>query len=133
MTLPGPPARAVLPATRIDPAVRERVAGHHRALIDEVERAVATHPVVVVGMAQNPFPRRIRRALDAAGVAHHDIDHGSYFSGWRPRTALKMWTGWPTFPMVFVQGVLVGGAEDALALLRSGELARRLSTPRLEA
>jgi glutaredoxin-related protein len=37
-----------------------------------------------------------------------------------------MWTGWPTFPMVFVKGALVGGASDLEALIASGELARML-------
>jgi monothiol glutaredoxin len=40
---------------------------------------------------------------------------------------LKMWTGWPTFPMVFVKGVLVGGATDVEALIASGELKRMLA------
>jgi glutaredoxin-related protein len=35
-----------------------------------------------------------------------------------------MWTGWPTLPMVFVNGVLVGGASDLKRLLESGELTR---------
>jgi len=35
------------------------------------------------------------------------------------------WTGWPTFPMVFVKGVLVGGAEDLARLIEKGELPRR--------
>jgi glutaredoxin-related protein len=43
-------------------------------------------------------------------------------SAWRTRNALKIWTGWPTFPMVFVRGVLVGGAEDLQRLIDSGEL-----------
>lgn len=38
--------------------------------------------------------------------------------------AYKMWTGWPTLPMVFVKGVLVGGASDLKRLLESGELKR---------
>ena len=42
--------------------------------------------------------------------------------GWRRRNALKMWTGWPTFPMVFVKGVLVGGASDLRRLIERGEL-----------
>ena len=29
-----------------------------------------------------------------------------------------MWTGWPTFPMVFVKGTLVGGADDLQKLHR---------------
>ena len=77
-------------------------------------------------MAQNPHPRRARRALDAAGIAHHDIDHGNSFSAWRQRSALKMWTGWPTLPMVFVRGSLIGGADDVIRLIDSGELARLL-------
>ena len=38
-------------------------------LVKEVQSAIAQHQVVVVGMAQNPFPRKARKALDAAGVA----------------------------------------------------------------
>jgi glutaredoxin-related protein len=40
----------------------------------------------------------------------------------RRRNALKMWTGWPTFPLVFVKGVLIGGADDLERLIQSGEL-----------
>ena len=39
-----------------------------------------------------------------------------------------MWTGWGTFPMVFVKGVLVGGASDLEKLIGSGELKRMLSS-----
>jgi glutaredoxin-related protein len=48
-------------------------------------------------------------------------------SQWRRRNALKMWTGWPTLPMVFVRGVLVGGADDLARLISSGELASMLA------
>jgi glutaredoxin-related protein len=37
-----------------------------------------------------------------------------------------MWTGWPTFPMVFVKGSLIGGFEDLAQLAESGELQRLL-------
>jgi glutaredoxin-related protein len=118
--------RPVLEEARLHPAIRDAVATAHADLIGEVAKAVATHAVVVVGMAQNPFPRKVRRLLDDAGIAHHDLDYGSYFSQWRRRLALKMWTGWSTFPMVFVRGTLVGGFEDTKRLLASGELKRLL-------
>lgn len=92
-----------------------------------MQAALAADDVVVVGMAQNPFPKRARRALDAAGVPYRYLQYGSYLGGWRRRNALKMWTGWPTFPMVFVKGVLVGGAQDLERLIASGELKRMLS------
>ncbi len=120
--------RSILPESRIHPAIRERVARHNADTVREVEAAVAAHPVVVVGMGQNPHPKRARRALDAAGIAHHDLDYGSYLGGWRRRGALKMWSGWPTFPMVFVNGSLVGGASDLIRLIESGELQRMLAS-----
>jgi glutaredoxin-related protein len=118
--------RPLLPESRVDPAIRDAIASNHRDIIDEVEGAVAAHDVVVVGMKQNPFPRRVRKALTAAGIPFHYLEYGSYFSTWRRRTALKIWSGWPTFPMIFVKGVLVGGAEDVQKLIDSGELAKRL-------
>ncbi len=119
--------RQVLPEDRVDPAIRDAMASNHRDIIDEVEAAVAAHEVVVVGMKQNPFPRRARKALTAAGIRFHYLEYGSYLSTWRRRTALKIWSGWPTFPMIFVNKVLVGGAQDLQKLLDSGELARRLA------
>ncbi|MEN9893280.1 MAG: hypothetical protein RLY78_3575 [Pseudomonadota bacterium] len=118
--------RPVLEESAIHPAIRSQVATLHTDIVQQVQAAIARHPVVVVGMAGNPFPKRARRALDAAGIAHHDLDYGSYVSGWRRRNALKMWTGWPTFPMVFVRGQLVGGASDLRALIDSGEIRRLL-------
>jgi monothiol glutaredoxin len=37
-----------------------------------------------------------------------------------------MWTGWPTFPMIFVQGSFIGGADELQRLIESGELERML-------
>lgn len=119
--------RSLLPEDRLDPAIRDTVAGHHKDIIDEVEAAVAAHDVVVVGMKQNPFPRKARKALTAAGIAFHYLEYGSYLNTWRRRTALKMWSGWPTFPMIFVKRTLIGGASELQALIDSGELARRLT------
>ena len=62
--------------------------------------------------------------LDAAGMRFAYLEYGSYLSEWRRRSALKMWTGWPTFPMVFVKGTLIGVANELKALLASGELER---------
>ena len=120
--------RNILDESQIHPAIRSKVAELHASTVREVMAATALHAVVVVGMGQNPFPRRARRALDAAGVPHHYIGYGNYFSEWRRRTALKMWTGWPTLPMVFVKGVLIGGAQDLEALIASGELKRMLGS-----
>ena len=114
--------RPILDEAHIRPAIRDTIATQHLDIIDEVRAAIIAHKVVVVGMAQNPMPKKARKALDAAGIAHHYLEYGSYFNNWRRRNVLKMWTGWPTFPMVFIDGVLVGGAADVIRLIETGEL-----------
>ena len=116
--------RAILDEAKIHPAARGKVAGHGAEIVKEVQEAIAANAIVVVGMRQNPFPKKARKLLEDAGLAFKYLEYGSYFGGWRPRLALKMWTGWPTLPMVFVNGVLVGGADDLKRLLESGELGR---------
>ncbi len=119
--------RLLLDEQNIHPAIRERVAGHHADTVRQVQDAVARHAVVVVGMQGNPFVRRARKVLQGAGIEHTYLEYGSYLSQWRVRNAIKLWCGWPTLPMVFVKGVLVGGADDLATLLASGELRRLLA------
>ncbi len=117
--------RPILPEAQIHPAVREKIASYRSDMVKEVQAAVAANDIVVVGMRMNPFPGKARKALDAAGLAYKYLEYGSYLGEWRRRLVLKMWTGWPTFPMVFVKGVLVGGADDVAKLIASGELGRK--------
>lgn len=125
-------SRKVLDDARLHPAIRERVAQNHADTVAEVQAAVAANPVVVVGMRQNPFPRKARRMLDRNGTQYKYLEYGSYLSEWRRRTALKMWSGWPTLPMIFVNGTLIGGATDLKRLLENGEFANLLSAQRLQ-
>jgi monothiol glutaredoxin len=117
--------RNILGEDRIHPSVRRKIAAYKAEVVKEVEAAVAANDIVVVGMRQNPHPRKARKLLAAAGLAYTYLEYGSYLGEWRTRLALKMWTGWPTFPMVFVKGVLIGGASDLERLIESGELGRK--------
>jgi monothiol glutaredoxin len=119
--------RSILSETHIHPAIREKIATNRADIVREVQAAICANDVVVVGMKQNPFPKKARRLLDVAGIAYKYLEYGSYLDGWRRRNALKMWTGWPTFPMVFVKGVLIGGASDLGRLIDSGELKTMLA------
>jgi monothiol glutaredoxin len=119
-------SRSILDEAHIHPTIRDVIATNQADIVREVQAAVSTNEVVVVGMAQNPFPRRARKALDNLGTPYKYLEYGSYLGEWRRRGALKMWTGWPTFPMIFVKGVLVGGAAELQRLIDSGEFSRML-------
>ncbi len=120
-------SRSVLDEAHIHPAIHQAITDNNADIVKEVQAAIAANKVVVVGMAQNPFPRQARKALNALGTPYQYLEYGSYLNQWRQRNALKMWTGWPTFPMVFVKGTLVGGASELKRLIGSGEFARMIA------
>ena len=114
--------RPQLPETRISQKALGKMERFKADVVRRVAEAVDQQPIVVVGMAQNPHVKRARKALTAAGRAFEYIEYGSYLSGWRDRLAIKLWSGWPTFPQVFVRGTLIGGNKDVRAALADGTL-----------
>ena len=95
----------------------------HPTVVNEVKQAVSSNRVVVVGMGWNPNVTRARSALDKAGIKHTYLQYGNYAGQWRQRLAVKLWSQWPTFPQVFVDGGLVGGADQTEAAIAAGKLA----------
>jgi monothiol glutaredoxin len=120
--------RQTLPDSAIHPTIRNTIASHHSNIVDEIKVAIASNAVVVIGMGQNPFAKKARKSLNAVDQAYKYIEYGNYLSKWRERNALKMWCGWPTIPMIFVKGTLIGGANDLDKLIASGELKKLLAT-----
>ncbi len=116
------PSRPDLSPPPVTAAARKAMEELHADTVARVREAVAQHPVVVVGMAWNQPVRVVRNALTEAGVEHHYVEVGNYLNRWRERLAIKLWTGWPTFPQVFVRGTFVGGSDLTLAALRDGSL-----------
>lgn len=117
-----PPKRNVLDVSKIAQPALAKMAESHADVVREVERAIGDSPVVVVGMAQNPHVKKVKQALDRAGVEYRYLEYGSYLSEWRRRLAIKLWSGWPTFPQVFVNGTLIGGEDLTVAALEDGSL-----------
>lgn len=104
--------RKTLPATKIETQALKFIANNHAKTIDEIATAIEKDNVVVIGMGQNPVVRKARKILEANKMEYTYLSYGTYFSKWQQRLAIKLWSGWPTFPQVFVDGKLIGGADD---------------------
>jgi glutaredoxin-related protein len=114
--------RPTLDEAKVHPAARSAIESYQADLLSRVKELVAKHDLVVVGMTMNPFPGRARRLLEEKGIAYEYLGIGSYLSGWRQRLVLKLWTGWVTFPMIFVKGTFIGGFQDLKRLIDQNEL-----------
>jgi monothiol glutaredoxin len=116
------PNRPRLDEKSVAPAALSAMQSFQADVVRDVQASVRLDRVVVVGMAQNPHVPRVRRALDEAGVKYTYLEYGSYLSKWKERLAIKLWSGWPTFPQVFVNGALIGGEDLTKAALADGSL-----------
>ncbi len=114
--------RSILTAENIEAEALTQISSYHETTVKEVQEAVKTNKVVVVGMKQNPVVAKARKALKEAGVEYKYLEYGSYMAGWKPRLAIKLWSGWPTYPQVFVNGKLIGGARETEAALKAGKI-----------
>ena len=118
--------RPILETQRIDPKAQAAMAGFHSDFLANVLAVVEREPIVVIGMRQNPVVKKLRKSLKSAGIDYTYLEYGSYLSKWKQRLSIKLWSGWPTFPQVFIRGTLIGGCAETEALMASGGLKKMM-------
>ncbi len=109
--------RNLLSEESIDQKALTAMTTYHQDIVEEVKQAVKSHKIVVVGMGQNPVVKQAKKILEEKGLQYHFLSYGNYFSKWKQRLAIKLWSGWPTYPQVFIDGKLIGGASDLAKFL----------------
>ena len=114
--------RPLLDVNFVDESALQKINNFYPEIIEEVKAELTKHKVVVVGMSQNPFVGKAKNLLTSKGIEFKYLEYGNYFSKWKPRLAIKLWSGWPTFPQVFVNGKLVGGYDDLVKFINQGLL-----------
>jgi monothiol glutaredoxin len=99
------------------------------ALRDKVEELIRDHPVLLFMKGTPDAPRcgfsmRVVGVLDTLGVEYGAID---VLPALEPlREATGEISDWRTFPQLYVNGELVGGADIVEEMFESGELAELL-------
>ena len=102
---------------------------------DFIQKAIGEERVMLFMKGTPDAPRcgfsaRTVSILDALGVEYGAMD---VLPDPRIREELSGVSNWPTIPQLFVSGELVGGADIAMEMFQSGELAQLLGVeqPRL--
>ena len=110
--------RKILAATHIHPAAQKFIVNNHQNIVNEVIATVEKNKIVVVGMDQNPVVKKAKKLLESHNLTYTELSYGNYLSHWKQRLAIKLWSGWPTFPQVFIEGKLIGGAAELAEFLK---------------
>jgi len=103
---------------------------------DKVEELIREHPVLLFmkGTPDSPqcgFSLRVVGVLDSLGVEYGAIDVLPALNPLREATGEI--SDWRTFPQLYVNSELVGGADIVEEMYESGELADMLDVPQPEA
>ncbi len=104
--------RPTLSENQVHSEVKQIIGNFHRDVIVNIENSIKENEWVIVGMTGNPFVIKAKKHLNAKDLNFKYIEQGSYMSQWKQRLAIKLWSGWPTFPQVFHKGKLIGGFND---------------------
>jgi glutaredoxin-related protein len=110
--------RTTLPSVQVHTEALKSITQNHSDTLSEIITTVNKNKVVVVGMGQNPVVKKAKKILEANKMEYTYLSYGNYFSKWQQRLAIKIWSGWPTFPQIFIDGKLVGGANDLINFLK---------------
>lgn len=110
--------RKILANAQIHAEALTFITRNYAPTINEVINTVNNNRIVVIGMALNPFVKKAKKILDEKKMAYIYLEYGGYLSQWQKRLAIKLWSGWASFPQVFIDGKLIGGYSDLEKFLK---------------
>lgn len=105
-------SRKILTEENIHSPALVKIESFHEETLSEVIKAISENKIVVVGMTVNPVVKKARKLLSSKELEYTYLEYGSYLKGWQKRLAIKLWSGWPTYPQIFIDGKLVGGCSE---------------------
>lgn len=99
-------------------------------VIERIKSQLASHPVLLYMKGTPDFPQcgfsaTAVRALSAVGAQFEAVN---IFEDPELREALKQHSNWPTYPQLYVNGELIGGADIIVEMYKSGELQKLLAS-----
>ncbi len=96
-----------------------------------IEETLNSHPVLLFMKGSPDFPQcgfsgRAAQILKACGADKYG--HVNILEDPEIREGLKVYSSWPTFPQLYVNGELIGGCDIMMEQYENGELQKTLET-----
>jgi monothiol glutaredoxin len=102
----------------------------HTNVVDRIKSQLAGSRVLLYMKGTPDFPQcgfsaAAVQALKASGA---QFDSVNIFEDPELREALKQYSNWPTYPQLYVNGELIGGADIIREMYQKGELQELVKT-----
>ena len=91
---------------------------------ERIESQLRSHPVLLYMKGTPDFPQCgfSAQTVTALRTVGTPFAYVNIFEDPEIREALKVYSNWPTYPQLYVNGELIGGCDIALEMYQSGEL-----------
>lgn len=91
-------------------------------LLTNLANQIETDTVVVIDISNGAYIEKIDSIFRMKGLEISYVEVGTPFTKIQERDAIKAWSGWHTFPQIFVNGYLIGGHEELRKAFDDGTL-----------
>jgi len=91
---------------------------------ERISKQLASYPILLYMKGTPDFPQCGFSAQTVAALREvgAEFAYVNIFEDPEIREGLKVFSNWPTFPQLYVNGELIGGCDIALEMYHSGEL-----------
>ena len=93
-------------------------------LNQRIEKQLSSNPILLYMKGTPDFPQCGFSAQAVAALKQVDADFSyvNIFEDPDIREGLKVYSNWPTFPQLYINGELMGGCDIVIEMYKSGEL-----------
>ncbi|GKV35808.1 hypothetical protein SLEP1_g44020 [Rubroshorea leprosula] len=105
-----------------------KLQGSAVSLKDVVEQDVKENPVMIYMKGVPEFPQCGFSSLAVRVLKHYNVPLSARNILEDPelKSAVKVYSNWPTFPQIFIKGEFIGGSDIIMNMHQSGELKEKL-------
>jgi len=91
---------------------------------ERIEEQLSSHAVLLYMKGTPYFPQCgfSSKAVQILQACEVEFAYVNIFDDSEVREGLKVYSNWPTFPQLYVNGELVGGADILIEMFENGEL-----------
>lgn len=93
-------------------------------VMDRIKEQLSSHPVLLYMKGTPYFPQCgfSGKAVQIMQECGTEFAYVNIFEDEDVRQNLKIYSNWPTFPQLYINGELIGGADIMIEMHQSGEL-----------
>ncbi|MFO0661852.1 MAG: Grx4 family monothiol glutaredoxin [Polyangiaceae bacterium] len=97
----------------------------------KIEETIRNNRVVLFMKGTKNFPQCgfSARAVAALKQVGAEFETVNVLADNEIREGIKEYSDWPTIPQVYIDGEFIGGSDNILEMLNSGDLAKRVQSP----